>query len=55
MQELTANEQAIMSFLQSDALSCGKIYHFDPGWVAKECDLYDLEFRTAARDAAERL
>ena len=49
---LTHNERAILELLLRDSLECGKVYHFDPGWVARELDLHDLELAVAARRLA---
>jgi hypothetical protein len=54
MELLPLNEQSILSFLQADARASGKIYHFDPDWVMRELDMYELEFRSAARQLASR-
>src|SRR5665213_1050363 len=49
---LNLTQHAILEFLLRDALECGKVYHFDPGWVAKALDLHELEMRTASRALA---
>jgi hypothetical protein len=49
MAELTHAEKAILRYLRKDAAKCGKIYHFDPGWVARKAQLREPEFHAAAR------
>ena len=47
--ELTRAEKAVLKYLRKDAAKCGKIYHFDPAWVARKTRLDEPEFRAAAR------
>jgi hypothetical protein len=54
MEPISTNELAILSYLRADASQCGKVFHFDPSWVARKVDMYEMEFVAAARQLAAR-
>jgi hypothetical protein len=51
---LSSTERTILYFLQADATDFGKIFHWDPGWIARKLEFSDSVFSDAVRRLAAR-